>query len=210
MSEAAKNTPDIPPGYVKDRNGHLVPKDKVKPIDKARDKVVRDIVRKAVVVSNTIADFKDETMQAVADFAELSASEYGAKIGGTKGNITLFDYDGSHKVQLAINEHKAFDERLQAAKALIDECIHEWMKGSNHNIQALVQDAFKVDKQGKVSIERILGLRRLDITDERWLKAMAAIADSIQITGSKRYIRLYRRNDETGEYEPIPLDAASV
>lgn len=203
-------TIEIPKGYVKDRNGHLVPKDKIKPVDKERDRVVRDVVKKALAVSDQIAIFKDETMQAVADFAELSASHYGAKIGGAKGNITLYTFDGSHKLQLSINEHKAFDERLQAAKALIDECIHEWMKGSNHNVQALVQDAFNVDKQGKVSMERILGLRRLDIVDERWAQAMAAIADSIQVTGSKRYVRLYKRNEVTGEYEPIPLDAASV
>ncbi len=96
------------------------------------------------------------------------------------------------------------------AKSLIDECIHEWMKGSNKNIQALVQDAFKVDKQGKVSVERILGLRRLNIEDERWDRAMDAISDSIQITGSKRYIRVYQRDDASGEYNRISLDAASV
>lgn len=201
---------EIPAGYVKDRNGHLIPKDKVKEIDRKRDKVVRKLVKDAQAVSKVIGEFKDEAMQAVADFAELSANEYGAKLGGTKGNITLYTFDGSHMIKLAVNEHRAFDERLQAAKSLIDECIHEWMKGSNHNIQALVQDAFKVDKQGKVSVERILGLRRLDISDERWANAMKAISDSIQITGSKRYLRVYRRDDATGEYLPIPLDAASV
>lgn len=201
---------EIPAGYVKDRNGNLVPRDRVKPIDKERDKVVRGLIKDAEKVSQQIAEFKDKAMQAVADFADRSASEYGAKMGGKKGNMTLFTFDGSHKVELAVNENQAFDERLQVAKTLIDECIHDWMKGSNKNIQALVQDAFKVDKQGKVSVERILGLRRLNIEDERWNKAMDAISDSIQITGSKRYIRVYQLNEATGEYVRIPLDAANV
>lgn len=200
----------IPPGYVKDRNGHLIPKDKVKPLDRARDRVVRQLIKDARAVNEVIADFKDKAMAAVADFADHSASEYGAKIGGQKGNITLYTFDGAFKVELAINENRSFDERLQVAKSLIDECIQEWMKGSNRNIQALVQDAFKVDKQGKVSVERILGLRRLNIEDARWDRAMDAIGDSIHITGSKRYIRVYRRDDATGEYIRIPLDAASV
>ena len=200
----------IPPGYVKDRNDHLIPKDKVKPLDRERDKVVRKLIKDAQGVNEVIAEFKDKAMVAVADFADRSASEYGAKIGGRKGNIKLHTYDGAYRVELAINENRSFDERLQVAKSLIDECIHEWMKGSNHNIQALVQDAFKVDKQGKVSVERILGLRRLKFDDERWVRAMDAIADNIHVTGSKRYIRLYQRDDATGEYVRIPLDAASV
>lgn len=209
-ASAAEMRDQIPAGYVKDRNGNLVPKDKVKQIDRERDKVVRAIIKDAAKVSRQIAEFKDAAMQAVADFADHSAAEYGAKMGGTKGNMTLFTFDGSHKVELAVNENQAFDERLQVAKSLIDECIHDWMKGSNKNIQALVQDAFKVDRQGKVSVERILGLRRLDIDDERWNRAMDAISDSIQITGSKRYIRVYQLDEATGEYVRIPLDAANV
>jgi hypothetical protein len=201
---------EIPAGYVKDRNGNLVPKDRVKDIDRERDKVVREIIKDASKVSGLIAEFKDNAMQAVADFADHSAAEYGAKLGGKKGNMTLFTFDGSYKVELAVNENQAFDERLQVAKSLIDECIQDWMRGSNKNIQALVQDAFKVDKQGKVSVERILGLRRLNIEDERWDKAMDAISDSIQITGSKRYIRVYQLNEASGEYVRIPLDAANV
>lgn len=200
----------IPAGYVKNRNGDLIPKDRVKPLDRERDKVVRKLIKDAKAVNEVIAEFKDKAMAAVADFGDHSAQTYGAKIGGQKGNITLFTFDGAYKVELAINENRAFDERLQVAKSLIDECIHEWMKGSNKNIQALVQDAFKVDKQGKVSVERILGLRRLNIEDERWDRAMDAISDSIQITGSKRYIRVYQRDEASGEYTRISLDAASV
>ncbi|PHR19274.1 MAG: sulfate transporter [Hoeflea sp.] len=212
MTSAATVAPttEVPAGYVQDRNGNLIPKDRVKPLDRERDKVVRKLIKDAKAVNEVIAEFKDKAMAAVADFGEHSAQAYGAKIGGQKGNITLFTFDGAFKIELAVNENRAFDERLQVAKSLIDECIHEWMKGSNKNIQALVQDAFKVDKQGKVSVERILGLRRLNIEDERWDRAMDAISDSIQITGSKRYIRVYQRDDASGEYNRISLDAASV
>ena len=201
---------EIPKGYVKDRKGNLIKKELVKDVDTARDKVVRDIIKGALKVSGSIADFKTDAMAKVADFVDQSAEEYGAKMGGKKGNMTLYTYDGEFKIVVSVSENKAFDERLQVAKSLIDDCLKDWMKGSSKNIQALVQDAFHVDKQGKVSMERIMGLRRLEIEDERWTNAMNAIADSLQITGSKQYLRAYKRDADGEGYSPISLDIANV
>ncbi len=203
-------TTEIPAGYKQDRQGNLVPKDRVKPIDLDRDKVVQKIARKAKKLSGTIATFKDDAFADVADFVDRSAEKYNAQQRGVKGNMSLFSFDGQYRLDIAINENRTFDERLQTAKSLIDDCIHEWMKGSNKNIQAIVDHAFQVDKQGKVSVERILGLRTLDINDDRWKSAMDAISDSIQISGSKKYIRLYERLGDSEEYSRIPLDAANA
>lgn len=203
-------TPEIPAGYVRNREANLVPKDKVKPIDKDRDQLVKKIVRSARKVSGELSTLRADVFDLIAEFHVRSAEKYGATIRGKKGNHTLFSFDGSLKVQVSRGETKAFDERLQVAKSLIDDCIREWSKGSNKNVQALVDHAFQVDKEGKVSLDRILGLRRLDIEDERWDNAMSAIADSIQITGSKRYFRVFERVGETDTYRPIPLDAANA
>ena len=83
-------------------------------------------------------------------------------------------------------------------------------QGSNANIKALVNDAFQVDQQGKISTGRVLGLRRIEIQDEKWLRAMQAIADSMQVASTKPYIRFYERDDASGEYCPITLDVAAV
>lgn len=66
-----------------------------------------------------------------------------------------------------------------------------------------------MDKTGRLNTGAILALRRLDINDERWAQAMQAIGDSIQITGTKAYVRVYQRND-AGGYDNIPLDIAAV
>lgn len=200
----------IPAGYVQDREGHLVPKDKVKQIDKDRDVLVKKIAKKARGISGELAALKAEVFEMVSEFIEKSASEYGAKVGGKKGNVTLFSYDGELKVQISRGVTQSFDERLQTAKVIIDECIHVWAKGANKNLQALMDHAFQVDKEGKVSVERILGLRRLKIDDPRWHEAMRAIADSIQINSSKTYFRVFEKVGDAEEYRRIPLDAASA
>lgn len=114
------------------------------------------------------------------------------------------------KILVAIQENICFDERLQAAKALVDECVNEWVQGSRPEIVSLINGAFQVDKQGEINTGRILALRRLDINDERWQKAMQAIADSIQVIGSKTYVRFYKRVGDSDQYQPLSLDIAGI
>lgn len=167
------------------------------------------LCEQAKVVSTELAHFKVDAMSDVNTFVETSSEQYGVKAGGKKGNVTLMSFDGRYKVQRHMQDSITFDERLQAAKELIDECIVKWSNGIDDNIRVLVTHAFQTDKEGKVSISRILGLRRLEITDPTWLRAMAAIADSMQTVGSKPYVRFYER-DAAGEYQPINLDVASA
>jgi hypothetical protein len=131
------------------------------------------------------------------------------KWGGRKGNITLTTYDGQYKLIVAMNDNITFDERLQVARELIGKCLEKWSAGSRPEIKILVNDAFQVDKTGKISTARVLGLRRLDIQDANWKKAMEAITESLQIVGTKQYLRIYER-DEKGEYQMVPLDVAAL
>lgn len=201
---------NIPPGYRLKHDNSLVLESKIKPIDLARDAIVTEIVENAKALSATISHFKTGSFEDIQAFIELSAEQYGAKIGGNKGNVTLMSFDGRYKIQRAVAESLTFDERLQAAKQLIDECIHTWSEGANDNIRALVNDAFQVDKEGNISIGRVLGLRRLNIVDEKWQSAMKAISDAIQVVGSKSYVRVYERVGDSDRWSPIALDVASV
>lgn len=207
MSAVVDQTPE---GYKRDAQGRLVLLERIKPIDQARDELVQEIVFKAKSLSLDIAEFRTEAFADIAAFIQLSAEQYGAKIRGTKGNVTLLSYDGRYKVQRAIQERIVFDERLQAAKALIDACIIEWSAGSRPEICVLVNSAFEVDKEGNINTGRVLGLRRLDIKDAKWQQAMLAISDAVQVAGSKTYIRIYERVGESDEYKPISLDVASA
>ncbi|EGB0327229.1 DUF3164 family protein [Salmonella enterica] len=199
-----------PEGYWIDARGVMTPADMVKPIDKDRDALVGEIVERALPLHKGLADFKLAVFADTQAFRELSGENYGAKVGGEKGNMTLYSWDGVWKVQVAIAERLAFDERLQAAKALIDECLKDWTEGSRPEVVSLIDEAFQVDKEGEVSTSRILRLRRLDITDERWLNAMRAINDAILIVGSKKYVRLYQRVGDSNQYVPLSLDLAAV
>lgn len=200
----------IPDGYWADASGNLVPISKVKPIDQIRNDMVYELCRAASLQSYDLARFKIGAMAEVSNFCALSLDQYGVKLGRDKGNVTLTSYDGKFKITRTMQDKICFGEQLMAAKALIDECVHEWAANANDNIKALVNHAFQTDKEGKINIDRVLSLRRLDIKDAKWQVAMQAIADSMQTSSTKPYIRFYKRNETTLDYAPISLDVAGV
>ena len=200
----------IPAGYWQDASGSLIPESKIKDIDKLRHQVVTDLCVMAEKSRDGLADFKARAMQEVAALVSTSMEQYGVKAGGEKGNVTLISFDGRYKLVRSMQDKLTFGEQLMAAKALIDECVHEWALNADDNIKVLVNHAFQTDKEGKINTGRVPGLRRLEIRDAKWQSAMQAIADSIQIASTKPYVRFYKRNDTTGEYESISLDVAAV
>jgi hypothetical protein len=202
--------PKIPAGYRQDAQGRLVPESTIKQIDLDRDALVTAILAQAQERSGELAAFRAAVLDQVDRFVAASAERYKVKLGGKKGNLTLVSFDGRFKVIVAQSETLVFDERLLAAKELIDQCIRGWSEGASTELLALVNDAFRVDQAGKLSSGRILGLRRLDIQDKKWKKAMEAISESVQVASSKRYIRFYVRLEDSEEYAPVSLDVASA
>ncbi len=161
-------------------------------------------------LSGGLREGRTKMLDAVAAFVSISGEQYGSKVGGEKGNVTLHSYDGSLKVQRAMQDRITFDERLQAARTLINECLRDWSEGANANLRAIVDAAWETDRDGNVSTSRILGLRAIKVKDdERWDQAMKALTDSMQVVYSKSFIRVYEK-DAYGEFQPIPLDIAKV
>lgn len=61
-----------------------------------------------------------------------------------------------------------------------------------------------------INTQRVLGLRRLAIKDEKWQRAMQAISDSIRVSDSKQYVRIYQRPSPEANWEAVTLDLARV
>jgi hypothetical protein len=191
---------------MRNAQGHLVPVDMINDIDKARDELVQDIIGDAERLREQMAAFKRRVMGDLSAFVDLSAEKYGVKMGGKKGNITFSSFDGRYKIRIDVSECITFDERLQIAKKMVDECIHKWAEGSGAEIRALVEHAFQTDKEGKISVGRVLGLTRLKIDDEQWKSAMQAVHDSMQVAGTTTYMRIYRRIGDGERYEQVSMD----
>ena len=196
--------------YMTDAKGNLVPAENVRATDKLQDETVRKILAYARDLSAQIGRFKQHTFDDLGAFEAILAQEYGASVGGAKGNKTFMTFDGCQKVQVQVADFIDFGPELQIAKSKIDECLREWTEDSRAEIRTIVTRAFNVDKAGQINRSEIFALLRHDIDDERWQGAMQAVRDAMRVVGSKIYVRCYERDQPDGDWRAVTIDLAKA
>lgn len=194
--------------FMQDAEGRFVPLKLIKEIDRQRDDLVKEYINKAKELSVKIQTFKKESFNDIAAHVSLGAERYNLKIGGNKGNVTLLSYDGRYKIIRSVAEKLDFNESLAAAKELIDRCINKWSVGANAELKAIVNRAFKTDREGKISTLKVLDLMTVKINDEEWKMAIQALSDSMSVSSTKSYVRFYEKQID-GSYKAIPIDIAA-
>ena len=201
---------DIPDGFMEASDGSLVPLSKIKAQHLLEDEMVRRLAQGAMSLNEALAAFKQAALEQAGSFMDLLAQQYDTRRGGKEGNVTFRTFDGRLEMQVSVAKSLSFGPELQQAKHLIDGCIERWSEGANDNIRVLVNDAFQVNKQGRIDTQRVLGLRRLSIDDADWRRAMDAIADALRVHSTKTYLRFYAVDPGTGAKRAIPLDLAAL
>lgn len=194
--------------HMRDARGALVPMSLIKPQHLLQDELVRKIMGYGLALSEQVSRFLGHTFDDIGGLEALLAQEYGAKIGGPKGNKTLMTHDGLFKVTVQVADYIDFGPELHTAKALIDECMNEWAAGARDELRAIVTRAFNTDKPGQINRSEIFMLLRLEIEDPRWKSAMQAIRHAMRIVGSKSYVRLYQRPTQDAAWQPVTIDLA--
>ncbi|KRP97456.1 sulfate transporter [Pseudomonas lactis] len=197
-------------GYLRNAAGHLVPVDQVREQDKLRDQVARELAEAAKELNLALKNFKKKSLGDVADLISIAGERYGVQMGGKKGNVTIATYDGQFKVQRSYADRLTFTEEMEVAKAMVYDCIRAWSKGADGHLLAIVERTFSPNRNGQIKTTDVLDLLRLEIDDANWKLAMQAVKDSIMVSGSAVYIRVYERIGDSDTYKAIPLDLAVV
>ena len=208
----------IPPGQIEHggkrfmvcADGQWIPVERVKASDKLQDDFVREKIARAEEISAALAQFRSSSLEDGDILLDVLASQYRVVLGGKKGNVIFETLDGTMRVQIAVAARITLGPQLQIAKAGIDELLLEWGEKSPAEMVAIVSSAFRANKAGDLSAGRLLGLRRIDIPDERWVRAMQAINDSVKVVGSKRYVRFHKRASADDAWVAIPTSLADV
>ena len=204
----AKKTED---GDWIDRAGKAVPPTYVKPHDKARDRLVESLIKKAEAENARLQKLAVESKKRMQDFLEEMFEKQQLQ-PNKGGNYTLNNFSGDQQVCIKVHQFMEFDERIEMAKALIDECIEAWSSGASDNLVALVNDAFRVRGNKGLDVRSVLGLKKINVKDKtgKWTKAMKLIDESLQVVNSKSYIQFKKRPGPDADWETIRLDIAAV
>lgn len=189
-------------------DGGMLPDHVVKTLDKLKDEVVRKIISHGIALSEQVSRFLGHTFDDIGQLESLMEQEYKVRLGGRKGNITLYTVDGLFKVEVRVQERIDFGPELQIAKALVDECLIEWSADARAELRAIVTRAFNTDQAGKINRGEIFTLLRLEIEDPRWQEAMRAIRDAMIVIGSKTYVRMWQRVRHDAAWSSITIDLA--
>jgi hypothetical protein len=198
------------------RQGREYPDHLVSDADRMKDELAERLVSGAEGIQQAMAVFKKAAMEEMYAAKALLFEKYKAKLGGQKGGFGIAAFDGSAEARICVADRITFGPELQAAKALIDECIESWAEGADQNIIVLINDAFQVNKAGRIDSKRVLRLQKLPIRrpdgsrDERWEQAMQAISDALIVDDTATYIRFYRRNPVTNGMDLVNLDFSSL
>jgi hypothetical protein len=194
--------------YMQDSRGRLVPEANVPELDKLRDGLARELVAEAEEVSLAVSKFMAGATSKLDSFRELSAQDHGAAVGGgRRGGFSIQSYDGRMRVIYDVDAVIFFNEKVSLAREIILKLVEQWtaQAGEAHaKLASLVRSAFEVDRNGHLSVARILQLRRVKIDDADWQTAMEALDAGIETNQTKLYVRFYRK-DGNGAWEQIPI-----
>ncbi|WP_224825622.1 DUF3164 family protein [Cognatishimia sp. MH4019] len=194
--------------------GHKVPKDLMKPMDRQVDETVRAIHGFSVDLANQIARFRGHTHDDISVLADLLAEQYGVtprgKREGGKGNVSFKSFDGLVKVEISVQDYLEYGPELKIAKDLIDDYIRDVGKDVPDEIRALLEYGFEVDKQGKVNRANLYAMRRLNITHPTFLQAMEAVADSQRIASSREIVRISTRPNPQASFRAMQINLANA
>lgn len=190
-----------------DEKGREYPAKILDPQIVKRDALVNKVMNRATKLHDKLISEKERMATDIDKYLDQIAQQYGEK---WKGNAELISFDGRSKVEIRQRELIKFSEKLQIAKQKIDDCLKRWSEDSNINLQAVIKEAFQVDKKGEIAKNRILDLRKYNISDPQWKLAMELIDQAIQVTSTKQYIAFYQRPAIDKPFQLVSLNFSAI
>lgn len=121
-----------------------------------------------------------------------------------KGNLNITSFDGTKRIQIKQNEVIEHDEEIQLATQLISEVIHERTE-SMPDIRAIIDEILRTNRNNQYSKSNLLKLKNIKIDDERWIKALDLIWQSMEVVARKQYT-MFQRKNKKGKFETVKLN----
>jgi hypothetical protein len=192
---------------VRDSQGRLVHESSISEADAMRNRLVADLVSRAISRAAEIAAFFDCAYTELYAFCQLSADRFGARWGETD-SFSMTSICGRFRVACDMDQGVTVNESVGAAKSLLDECLADWSAGGKPQAVALLANTFRPTRNGKISLTRLFDLlRNRDkpefAGEEKFQRLCDALEAAIQVTGKRRYLRFYARRTPADQWEMV-------
>lgn len=195
-----------------DESGDRIPYKRITAMEKACEKALAKIAKDGIALSEKMAKFKEHIRDTAQALYEQFLEENGGQSRGKgKGNVMLYNFDRSIKLEVSIDERITFDDNLiELAKDRLYSFIDKNAGGIDDFIKDLIMSAFETSR-GKLDAKKVLSLKKHAerISDPLFHEAMKFIDRSIRRPQSKAYYRIWVKGPD-GEYQNVDLNFSSI
>jgi len=196
------------PAFLTNGQGKKIPIAAILPVDVEREMMIQQLFEIALSLQEVIAAKKQEMYKLINGFL---GNGVGREVDAQAiENITFTSYDGSKQVHLRRTERIDYNEHLNQAFKLLNECLVEWTGGGNHELQALVQQVISAGKKGKIDHAMLLRLQRVNSKHPKFLEAQKLIKLSIVTNMAKQYLSFRQRQGEESKWQTISLNFSQL
>lgn len=194
----------------RDEQGLEIPYARTTEIERIKERSAFQLAENAIKINKQLAEFR-ETASSMCGYVYECVMTAKERKQATKGNFVWYNFDGSIKIEVAIQERIDFDDMLiEKCKLKLMEMVKENISKDNAWIEQMITGAFQTSK-GRLDTKKIMSLKKYAtrITDKRYTEAMKYLDESIRRPDSKTYFRFYVK-DEAGEFQNIDLNFSSI
>ncbi|WP_282094339.1 DUF3164 family protein [Epibacterium ulvae] len=147
----------------------------------------------ARVVQEIMRQMKADIIADVQGYNELRMDDEDVAEPGKERRATLRHASLFEAIKVEYGENVTFGPEIDAAKALIHDFLNDELAGTKSTaVRDIVEDAFRLNSDGKLDVNSVRGLRRkFSFTDPRWVRAMELIKEAEDKTRSNTYVNFY-------------------
>lgn len=193
-----------------DESGNKIPVNRITKNEFKREKIIGGLYSDAVSLNQKISDFKKKLLAEIDVMVDDFICEMGIDDIG-KGNLTLFNFDRTIKVELRVSNIITFDDmHLSAAKQELDIFLNENIDTKIDFLKEVVVDAFSTSR-GKLDTKKVFGLMKHEKSakNENYSRAMNFLQEGIRNNGTRSYQRIAVKDDQ-GKWNYIILDIFQI
>lgn len=196
--------------YWVDEAGNRIPRNRLTTREVDNEAIIAKLLKGAQDINARLASYKRQIRTATEGMVAAFMEEKGLDSNG-KGNVTLYNFDRSVKVEVSISDRIEFDDlTMKACKEKFDQFLIENVKEKQEFIKEMINDAF-MTRRGKLDSKKIIGLMKYEtkVKDVHFQQAMNLLRESIRRPDSRTYYRVWVK-DDGGEYQNVDLNFSSI
>lgn len=178
--------------------------------EKDRDRSIQQIVNRARITQNNLANFK-AMIQTEMDDQHIALTEYGEIRSNSKGGFSITSSDGTMRVTRTRDTEPFWDERGAKAVAILKDFLEETAKKRDKDLFEILMGFLSRNEKGDLEYSKVFLLlkHRNAFSDPRWIEGLNLLEESFQVN-LRGYGYEIKVKDPEGKWQAISLNFTAL